>query len=224
VYEFCPHCGQTPEQEQIAGRMLVCDRCGKDIGFVGTVRRAVVAETEEMIRAGTAARCPVCRQAVELKTAAGTKVFVPHYGVSEKRKICPGSGKPVTADPEAPPVAAKKTPAGKDLRALMTRDDIKVIFCPRNADATIELLTLEYLDKGERVRIQVEALREMLGHNFRMREYPSSLNKSHLATWVTADVCVVATKHEHGGYRSIAAAEIAAVLTDLRQHKEIFFA
>jgi hypothetical protein len=55
------------------------------------VKRVVVDETEELIRAGAAARCPVCRQVVALK--ANAKTLVPHYA-AEKRKICPGSGKP----------------------------------------------------------------------------------------------------------------------------------
>ena len=108
VYDFCPHCSQTIEQEQVAGRMLICARCGKDIGFVGTLQQAAVAETEELIRAGTIGRCPVCAQAVELKTAGASKTFVPHYAASATRKLCPGSCKPVAPDPPAP-TTEKKT-------------------------------------------------------------------------------------------------------------------
>jgi DNA-directed RNA polymerase subunit RPC12/RpoP len=224
VFDFCPHCAQTIEQEQVAGRMLVCARCGKDIGFVGRVKRAAVAETEELIRAGTVGRCPVCAQAVQLKRTGEVETLVPHYGASAARKLCPGSGKAVAADPPAPPAAANKTPAGKDLRAFMTRDVIRVIFQTKDADPRIEVLTLEYVDKTERVRIQIEALREMLGRDFRMRDYPSHLTKPHLAVWTTAGDCVVAKKHEHGGYESIADAELAGVLADLRQHADLFFA
>ncbi len=223
MFDFCPHCGQTIEKEQIAGRMLVCARCGKDIGFVGNLQRAAVPETEELIRGGTAGRCPVCAQAVELKTSEGSRTFVPHYGVSAPRKLCPGSGKPVAADPPAPPAAVKKTPAGKHLRDFMTHDVIKVIFRAKGGEPRIEVLTLEYLDKTERVRIQIEALREMLGQDFRMRDYPSSLNKPHLTLWISADDCVVAKKYEHGGYESIADAEVMAVLAHLRQHADLFF-
>jgi DNA-directed RNA polymerase subunit RPC12/RpoP len=92
MYSFCPHCSITLEQEQIAGRLLVCTHCGKEIGVVPALQRVVVDETEALIRAGTVARCPVCRQAVALKGTA--KTLVPHYGSTEKRKICPGSGKP----------------------------------------------------------------------------------------------------------------------------------
>ena len=93
MFDFCQHCGQTIEQEQVAGGMLVCARCGKDIGFVGPVQRAAVPDTDELIRAGTVGRCPVCAQAVKLKTTGESKALVPHYGASAPRKLCPGSGK-----------------------------------------------------------------------------------------------------------------------------------
>ena len=92
MYDFCPHCGQTIEQEQVAARMLICEVCGKDIGFVGPAQSTIVDETEQQIRAGTVARCPVCRQAVQLKAMGAAKTLVPHYG-TQTRKICPGSGK-----------------------------------------------------------------------------------------------------------------------------------
>jgi DNA-directed RNA polymerase subunit RPC12/RpoP len=94
MYSFCPHCGMTLEQEQPDGRVVVCVHCGKEIGVVAAVKRVVVDETEELIRAGTVGRCPVCRQAVALKGNA--KTLVPHYG-ADKRKICAGSGKSVKA-------------------------------------------------------------------------------------------------------------------------------
>ena len=219
MFDFCPHCGQTLEHEQVTGRMLVCAHCGKDIGFVGAVQRSAVDETEQRILAGTAARCLVCQQAVELKSALDIKSLVPHYSPIPPRKICPGSGKPLVDAPPAP----KMTPTGKDLSPYLTRDVIKVIRCTKEGEATIEILTLEYLDKSERVRIQIEALREMLGLGFQMRDYPPSLGKPHLGVWARADAWVVATKHPQGGYQSIADAEIAAVLADLRQ-KDLFFA
>ena len=199
--------------------MLVCAHCGKDIGFVGAVQHSTVNETEQRILAGTAARCPVCQQAVELKSAAEKKSLVPHYSPTLPRKICPGSGKPLAV---APP-ASKLTPTGKDLSTYLTRDVIKVILYSNNGAASIEVLTLEYLDKSERVRIQIEALREMLGTGFRMRDYPPSLSKPQLGVWGSADACVVAARHPQGGYQSIADTEVASVLADL-QHKELFFA
>lgn len=198
--------------------MLVCAHCGKDIGFVGAVQRSAVDETEQRILAGTAARCPVCQQAVELKSAADIKSLVPHYSPIQPRKICPGSGKPLVVTPPA----LQLTPTGKDLSAYLTRDVLKVIRCSKDGAPSIEVLTLEYLDKSERVRIQIEALREMLGPGFRMREYPPSLSKPLLGVWGSADACVVAVKHPQGGYQSVADAEVAAVLADLRQ-KDLFF-
>ena len=217
MYDFCPHCGQTINQQQIEGRMLLCGQCGKDIGFVGAVQRAAVDETEELIRGGTVARCLVCRQVVEVKTVGAVKTLAPHYS-PQTRKICPGSGKPASGEP----VAKTITSTGKDLSAFITRDVIKLISCTKNAEPRIEILTLEYLDKTERVRIQIEALREMLGADFRMNDYPRSLNKPHLAVWTNAETCVVANKHERGGFQSIADDQIAGVLADLRQQRDLF--
>jgi uncharacterized membrane protein YvbJ len=95
MFSFCPHCGQTTDQDQVAGQMLVCTSCGKPIGVVQESQGAPINETEQRIRAGTAARCPICRQAVEVKTAGVRNTFVPHYRAAGQRKICPGSGKSV---------------------------------------------------------------------------------------------------------------------------------
>ena len=95
MFSFCPDCGQTTDQDQVAGQMLVCTSCGKPIGVVRESEGAPVDETEQRIRVGTAARCPMCQQAVELKTPGARKTFVPHYLAAGQRKICPGSGKPV---------------------------------------------------------------------------------------------------------------------------------
>ena len=209
MYDFCPHCSQAIESEQIPGRMLVCDQCGQDIGFVGAVQRASVSETDQRILTGLAARCPVCQQIVEVKT---NKV-VPHY--SPTRKVCAGSGKLIE------PIETGGPP--EKIRALMTRDLIKVVSCTRNREPRIEVLTLEYLDKSERVRIQIEALREMLGPGFRMTDYPAALHKPHLAMWGHSEACVIAARHERGGYQSIADTEVTDVLADLRRHSSLFF-
>ena len=87
MYDFCPHCGQTIEQEEIAGQMLVCIHCNKPIGFVQELENAPAQD------ASPAARCPVCQQLVELKTVGVNRTLVPHYRAGT-RKICPGSGKP----------------------------------------------------------------------------------------------------------------------------------
>ncbi len=219
MYPFCPHCGQTLEMDQVPGRMLVCEYCGKDIGFVGAAQRAAGDESAELIRGGTVARCPVCQQLVEVKSSGPARTIAPHYGTIEKRKICPGSSKPVTADPPTP---AKPAPA-KDLSKWMSRDVIKVLFAPKNAEPRIEVLTLEYLDKTERVRIQIQALREILGGDFHLCDYPPALKKPHLAVWAGANECVVAKKHERGGFESIPDGEVLAVLADMRQHPAAFF-
>lgn len=214
MFDFCPHCGQTIEQDQVAGRMLVCGICGKDIGFVGAVQRAAGDEVEARIQTGSATRCPICQQAVELKTSAAGKSLVPHYGTATPRKICPGSGKPARV--ETP------TPAGKDLGKWMTRDVLKVLYAPKNAEPRIEVLTLEYLDKSERVRIQIEALREILGGDFRLCDYPAGLQKPHLAVWTSSEACVIGKRHERGGFESLSDADVLAVLADLRQHRTLF--
>jgi hypothetical protein len=112
----------------------------------------------------------------------------------------------------------------KDFSALMTRDFIKVISCRRDANPKIEELTLEYLDKKDRVRLQIDALREVLGPVFQLRTYPQSLNRPHLAIWGNATVCVVAKKHDQGGYQQMTDAELQPILDDLKQHRPLFFA
>ena len=104
------------------------------------------------------------------------------------------------------------------------RDVLKVLYAPRKAEPRIEVLTLEYLDKSERVRIQIEALREMMGQDFQMRDYPPSLNKPHLAVWASVDACVVAAKHDKGGFESMGDADMVNVLGDVRAHAALFFA
>jgi competence CoiA-like predicted nuclease len=86
MFEFCPHCGQTIEQEEVRGQMLVCIHCKKEIGLVIESERAPAPPP---LPAGMAARCPACNQLVALKAG---KTFVPHYAAGQK-KICPGSGK-----------------------------------------------------------------------------------------------------------------------------------
>ena len=211
MLSFCPHCGQTiGGTEQIEGKMLFCRECGKPIGMVATPKKVMIDETEELLRQGSIARCAVCNKVVELKSGA----LVPHYAEGQK-KICPGSGKPVK-----PAESAKA--ASKDLRPAMTRDVIKVVLCERTAEPTIEELVLEYLDKADRVRLQIEALREILGPTFRMQEYPPPLGKLELAIWGSTSSFVVAKIHEHGGYQPMTDAEIVAVLDDIRNNRSMF--
>jgi len=214
MFSFCPYCGQTiGGSEQVEGKMLVCPACGKTIGMVAAPKKVIVDQTEELIRKGKAACCQVCHQVVEVR-AGGT--LVPHHARGQK-KICPGSGKPYQAsEPPQPPAASK------DLRASMTRDVIKMVLCKRNAEPSIEELTLEYLDKSDRVRLQIEALREMLGSDFRMKPYPPQLGRNDLALWGNAAAFVVARKHERGGYQQMPDADIAAVLEDIRNSRSAF--
>lgn len=222
MFSFCPHCGGSIGQEQVPGQKLVCRHCGKRIGVIVTLSPVVVDRTQELIRLGTAAPCPLCKQLVELRTTGDARTFVPHQTTTGSRKICPNSGKLVLPSPLQASAAAR-TSGGKDLRALMTRDAIRVVSCQKDASPRIEELTLEYLDKADRVRIQIEALRDMLGSNFQMKPYPAPLKKTHLAVWGNATVCVIARKHAQGGYQPIADAEIASVLNDIGQYQPLFF-
>ena len=226
MYDFCPHCGGDIGQEQVAGQVLTCKHCGRQIGVVAPApEKVVVDQAEELVRSGKAAHCPLCRQLIEVRPQGPARVFVPHYTAPPQRRICPGSGKPVAGPPaEAPPAPPRKTPGGKDLSAYMTRDRIKVVSCRRDADPRIEELTLEYLDRSDRVRLQIEALRDILGPAFRMRDYPQALNRPYLAVWASADACVVGKRHPQGGYQTMTDAEVAQVVADLRQHRQSFFA
>ena len=229
MYPFCPHCGQTLDGQQPTGQTLVCRHCGQVIGSVpSTPQRVVVDKTEELLRSGSTARCPLCQQVVELKSAGAAKSFVPHFGSATQRKMCPNSGKQVPASPSAPAVVPSPSPiqrphTSKDLSAFLTREFIKVISCQRDADPQIEELTLEYLDKKDRVRLQIDALRDILGAEFRLQAYPPQLQRPHLAVWGNASICVVGRKHPQGGYQPMPDEELRQALEEVRQHKPLFF-
>ncbi len=221
MFPFCPRCGHFLDQEQPSGKMVICARCGGEVGVISPPTTPVVIDqTEDLLRRGVAARCPACGQVVEVKVRGSDRALVPHFAVGPQRKICPGGGKPLEAPPQT---AAAPSPGRKDLSALMTRDRIRVIVCRKDSDPTVEELTLEYLDKSDRIRLQIEALRELLGRDFRMKPYPPPLNRAHLAVWGNASECVVARKHERGGFEPMSDAEIAQILTDLQQHRPRFF-
>ena len=89
MFDFCPSCGQTIEQEEIAGQMLKCIHCGKPIGLVS---EAVPPAPSQNV---TGALCPACNQQVDVKTRGTRRTFVPHYASAANRKICSQSGKAV---------------------------------------------------------------------------------------------------------------------------------
>lgn len=216
MFSFCPHCGKSIDQEQRAGQAIVCIHCRKPIGAVlKDASTVVVDQADELIRTGIAARCPLCQQLIELRGPA----FAPHFTVGT-RKLCAQSGKSsALAQPTPQPAAG-----GKDLGAFMTRESVRMVSCRRGAQPHIEELTLEYLDKKDRVRLQIDALRDILGPDFRLRDYPATLGRTGLAVWSGQAACVVGKLRPDGGYQSMNDAEIAAVLADLRQSGEPFFA
>ncbi len=213
MFSFCPHCGESIGQEQAAGQTIVCRHCGHTVGVIPKSPVAtVVDQTEELIRQGSAARCATCQQAVEVKVRGTVRSLVPHAARGEPRKMCPGGGKTI------------QPPKDDDrFRKYMTTDVIQVIRCGRTTEPTIEELTLDYLDKSDRVRLQIDAVRELLGASFRMQDYPPTLNQPALAVWRSEEACVIAKKHPQGGYQAMSSAEIAAVLSDIRQARGSFF-
>jgi DNA-directed RNA polymerase subunit RPC12/RpoP len=224
MFPFCPHCGRSLDQPQIPGQMAVCAHCGQQVGVVPLpAAPKVVDQAEELIRSGTAARCPHCAQLVEVKAQEAVRSLARHFAPATPRRLCPGSGQQVGTTPAAP-AAPANPPARKDLSAYMTRDLVRVVSCRAAADPQIEELALEYLDKSDRVRLQVEALREILGADFRMRDYPPALNRPHLAVWGNAASCIVAKRHAQGGYQTMDDAEIGQVLADLNANRRLFFA
>jgi hypothetical protein len=147
--------------------------------------------------------------------------------------MCPNSGKPApvpttpaatVSPPAAPsPFPTVTTPGGRDLSKYYSKELIRVVACSKGQDATIEELALQYLDKADRVRIQIEALREILGPSFRMKDYPSALAKPHLALWSNSTGCVVARKHPQGGYQPTGDEELIQVVNHIRDNPQFFF-
>lgn len=237
MFEFCPHCGNSiGGQNQVIGQMLICQYCNKEIGIVqGAPEKLTLDRTKELIQSGKAARCPVCAKLVDVKVSGGMRSLVPHF-LQEKRKLCTGSGKPAPTPP-APPVALvtpfpsepKKVPPPKlpataeKLSAYMKHEVIKVVACSQAGTPTIEELTLNYLDQSDRVRLQIDALRDILGKKFEIRPYPPRLNRPDLAIWGNVDHCVVAKKHEEGGYKQMSEEELLQVVDDLGRTKSLFF-
>lgn len=227
MFDFCPHCGETIGQDQsVVGMEIKCRHCGHVIGTVSAApKKVILDDTEKLLQGGTAARCAVCQQIVQVKTSAGGRSLVPHFDQPPAKKMCAGSGKPVVAPaPKAPPPSTtiQGPVTSKDLSGHYTRDLLRVVACRMDCEPTIEELTLAYLDKSDRVRIQIDALREMLGKDFRMKAYPNS-QRPDLGLWGNADQCVVARKHPQGGIASLSDTEIRAVIEDLHGDRVGFY-
>ena len=109
------------------------------------------------------------------------------------------------------------------MSAYYTKEFIRVVAWKKGAMPRIEELTLEYLDKADRVRIQIEALRDILGPKFRMQDYPPALNRPGFAFWGNPAECVVAKKHEQGGYRQMSDGELKQIVEDVKKHGHMFF-
>jgi hypothetical protein len=217
MFDFCPHCGQSVEQDQQPGQTILCRHCRQLIGVVKTLEPVIVDRSAELIGQGVAARCPECGELVEIKTVAGVRTLTRHGAKSGDRKLCPGGGKAVA---ESESTGGSHRPAR--LEAAMTRETIRAVCCRRGVEPQIEELTFEYLDKSDRVRVQIEGFRELLGPDFRMRDYPAALNRPQFAVWGNATACIIGKRHERGGCQSMMDAEIAAVVEEVRKHALLF--
>jgi hypothetical protein len=235
MLEFCPQCGEIGGLQR-QGQSLICSRCGREAGLVPVApERVLVNQADEMVRQGTAAHCPVCRQLVDLRGERLAR----HFDPAGPRRLCAGSGQSIgTLTPGEPAARASAQPqdsgstlarnAGSPgmnprLAAHMTRELIRVVSCRENAVPQIEELSLAYLDKADRVRVQIDALRDILGPSFQMRDYPPALARPRLTVWSSAGMCVVGKRHDHGGYQPMSDVELAAVVADLQQHTALFF-
>jgi hypothetical protein len=105
----------------------------------------------------------------------------------------------------------------------MYRDVVRAICCRKNADPTIEEFTFEYEEKTDRLRVQAEMIRSILGPKFQIKPYPAQLKKPHLFLWGNANICVIARKQDQGGLQSMPDLEIQFVVEDLGFHKPLFF-
>jgi DNA-directed RNA polymerase subunit RPC12/RpoP len=94
AFNFCPWCGRSIGQDQSPGKVVTCKHCGLPIGKPDPPKKQVIDQTQQVIQSGSAARCPLCQQVVQVKASGTGRAFVPHYRGGEK-KICPNSGKPV---------------------------------------------------------------------------------------------------------------------------------
>lgn len=227
MFSFCHHCGGSISQNQVVGQRLVCQWCKKEIGVVESdaPERVIVDKTETLVQSGKVARCPECQRLVEVREKKGRRSLAPHMGAGPSR-LCIYSGKPAPAVPTAEDAtgAPQRPATTRDLSGYVTRESITVIACTRNGEPTFEALTLEYLDKTDRVRVQIDAVRDILGGAFKMVNYPAALKKPHLAVWSTPARCVVARRHAQGGYEAMPAADLPPLAEELKKFRNLFFA
>jgi hypothetical protein len=158
---------------------------------------------------------------VQVKEKSGRRSLAPHLGAGPTR-MCIFSGKPAPALPgeEGEP---KGPVSSKDLTGYMTQESVKLVACTKFGDPTIEVLNLKYLDKTDRVRVQIDAVRDILGGVFRMIEYPTVFKKPQLAVWTTSTRVVVARRHPHGGFESMPDPELRELCNELRNFRQCFF-
>lgn len=222
MFSFCHHCGGAINQEQVVGQRLVCRSCKKEIGVVeAEPERIIVDKTEALVQSGKVAKCPECQRLVEIREKKGRRSLAPHMGAGPSR-MCIFSGKPAPAVP-TPADVPQRPRTSKDLSGYVTHESITVVACGKTGDPTFEMLTLDYLDKTDRVRVQIDAVRDILGGAFKMRSYPEALKRPHLAVWSTPTRCVVARRHAQGGYEAMPDADLPALAEEIRKFRNLFF-
>ena len=87
MLNFCPTCGSSIGQNQVAGQAVMCNNCGRVIGVATEgPKKVVVDKTEELIKGGTVGRC---RRASRLCSSRGPTRPGPSYPIMPPgRKRC----------------------------------------------------------------------------------------------------------------------------------------
>lgn len=94
MFDFCVSCGRSMGNRPKGGA-ITCQFCGKTYQLPAAEPKQVIDQNEQLIKQGTAARCPLCQQVVEVR-GSGARSYVPHY-LKTERKMCKNSGKPVAS-------------------------------------------------------------------------------------------------------------------------------
>ena len=71
--------------------------------------------------------------------------------------------------------------------------------------------------------MQIDAVRDILGGAFKMRGYPESLKRPHLAVWSAPTRCVIARRHPQGGYEAMPDADLPALAEEIKRFRSLFF-